>query len=293
MDAVTPTPQNVPTVYYKSSDGEELTEKLKLICDGNEDHLVVYTMDRFVPRLFKKRRFESVGKLETETSNLTSSCSQVLDSAEIKELNKKILEMHVRLSRVFTFTHPPRKEKKLLVLDIDHTLYDGKSGLFRPFLHELLTAAYKKYDIAIWSATKRETILSKLAAMGVIGQDSYKITMIVNRCAMLWIDYSLAGTPEKNVKVKPLCVIWNYFRSYSHQNTIMIDDKQENFKLNPQCGLCIDAFHPSSLEEAKKDTLLIQLKKYLNKIAYVQDFTTLDHSAWRNYGVRVTTNLKI
>jgi NLI interacting factor-like phosphatase. len=43
----------------------------------------------------------------------------------------------------------PRPGKKLLVLDIDYTLFDHRSAaeqgyeLMRPYLHEFLTSAYK------------------------------------------------------------------------------------------------------------------------------------------------------
>lgn len=45
--------------------------------------------------------------------------------------------------------NPPRPGKKLLVLDIDYTLFDHRSPaetgyeLMRPFLHEFLTDAYE------------------------------------------------------------------------------------------------------------------------------------------------------
>jgi len=44
---------------------------------------------------------------------------------------------------------PPREGKKLLVLDIDYTLFDHRSSaetgaeLMRPYLHEFLTSAYE------------------------------------------------------------------------------------------------------------------------------------------------------
>lgn len=43
----------------------------------------------------------------------------------------------------------PREGKKLLVLDLDHTVFDNderavtKHELIRPYLHEFLSAAYK------------------------------------------------------------------------------------------------------------------------------------------------------
>ena len=47
--------------------------------------------------------------------------------------------------------HPPRAGKKLLVLDIDYTLFDHRSTaetpmeLARPHLHSFLAAAYAEY----------------------------------------------------------------------------------------------------------------------------------------------------
>ena len=58
-----------------------------------------------------------------------------------------------------TVLSAPREGKKLLVCDIDYTLYDHRSvatnfrQLTRPFLHEMFQAVYEHYDIAIWSAT--------------------------------------------------------------------------------------------------------------------------------------------
>ena len=50
----------------------------------------------------------------------------------------------------------PRPGKKLLVADIDYTIFDLNSSaeraeeLARPFLHQFFAAAYADYDIVIW-----------------------------------------------------------------------------------------------------------------------------------------------
>ncbi|CAL8098133.1 unnamed protein product [Calicophoron daubneyi] len=75
----------------------------------------------------------------------------------------------------------PRPGKKLLVLDVDYTIFDHLTPaesvrqLARPFLHEFLTRAYVSYDIAIWSATSLTWILAKLAQLGVIPTNSAAI----------------------------------------------------------------------------------------------------------------------
>lgn len=59
----------------------------------------------------------------------------------------------------FKQLNDPRPGKKLLVLDIDYTIFDHRSTvenaniLMRPHLHEFLAAVYPYYDIFIWSAT--------------------------------------------------------------------------------------------------------------------------------------------
>lgn len=76
----------------------------------------------------------------------------------------------------------PRDDKKLLVLDIDYTLYDHKypaenfESLRRPYLHELLKEVYPYYDIMIWSATSMKWIEVKMKEMGVTNNPDYKIT---------------------------------------------------------------------------------------------------------------------
>ncbi len=52
--------------------------------------------------------------------------------------------------------NPPREGKRLLILDVDYTIYDHKSSadrieeLMRPFLPEFLARVYPFYDIVIW-----------------------------------------------------------------------------------------------------------------------------------------------
>ncbi|XP_057347245.1 ubiquitin-like domain-containing CTD phosphatase 1 isoform X2 [Manis pentadactyla] len=148
--------------------------------------------------------------------------------------------------------NPPREGKKLLVLDVDYTLFDHRScaetgvELMRPYLHEFLTSAYEDYDIVIWSATN-----------------------------MKWI--------EAKMKVKPLGVIWGKFSEfYSKKNTIMFDDIGRNFLMNPQNGLKIRPFMKAHLNR-DKDKELLKLTQYLKEIAKLDDFLDLNHKYWERY----------
>ncbi|GLD70599.1 ubiquitin-like domain-containing CTD phosphatase 1 isoform X2 [Lates japonicus] len=176
---------------------------------------------------------EEVIEVENREENLAKIARRVKDY-KVEELN------------------PPREGKRLLVLDVDYTLFDHKScaetgqELMRPYLHEFLTSAYEDYDIVIWSAT-----------------------------SMKWIDAKM--------KVKPLGVIWGkYGEFYNRKNTIMFDDIGRNFLMNPQNGLKIRPFTRAHLNR-EKDRELYKLAQYLKEIAKLDDFTGLNHKHWERY----------
>lgn len=82
------------------------------------------------------------------------------DHVEVKDRPENLKKIEDRVARTeFKQLNAPRAGKKLLVLDIDYTIFDHRSTvetpaeLMRPHLHEFLTAVYPHYDIWIWSAT--------------------------------------------------------------------------------------------------------------------------------------------
>ncbi|KAM2275011.1 hypothetical protein ACFX1S_044747 [Malus domestica] len=80
--------------------------------------------------------------------------AQALRLPKMKLLRLKI-SMPISRRRVDQYKielrNPCRQGKKLLVLDIDYTLFDHRYllQLMRPFLHDFLTAAYAEYDIGL------------------------------------------------------------------------------------------------------------------------------------------------
>ncbi|BFF91984.1 ubiquitin-like domain-containing CTD phosphatase 1 [Drosophila madeirensis] len=180
---------------------------------------------------------------------------------------------------------PPREGKKLLVLDIDYTLFDHRSPaetgteLMRPYLHEFLTSAYADYDIVIWSATSMRWIEEKMRLLGVANNESYKIMFYLDSNAMISVHVQERGV----VDVKPLGVIWALYKQYSASNTIMFDDIRRNFLMNPKSGLKIRPFRQAHLNRAT-DTELLKLSEYLRKIAlHCKDFNSLNHRKWESY----------
>jgi len=179
----------------------------------------------------------------------------------------------------------PRPGKKLLVLDIDYTLFDHRSAaecgneLMRPFLHEFLTSAYSDYDIVIWSATSMKWIEEKMKLLGVATHPNYKITFYLDYLAMISVHVPKHGLLD----VKPLAVIWGKYPDlYSSKNTIMFDDIRRNFLMNPQNGLRIRPFREAHLNR-DKDRELIHLSKYLKDISSLPDLSGLNHRTWEKY----------
>lgn len=207
------------------------------------------------------------------------------ESYETKEVYLAKIKRRVNEYKV-DILNDPRPGKKLLVLDIDYTLFDHRSSaesgveLMRPYLHEFLTSAYEHYDIAIWSATSMKWIIEKMKLLGVHSNSSYKIVFYLDYNAMISIHHASRGV----VDVKPLSVIWQKFPElYSSSNTIMFDDIRRNFLMNPKNGLKIKPFSNCHLNRAK-DTELLKLAEYLKKIAEnCEDFTKLNHRKWETY----------
>uniref|UniRef100_A0A8C0GMA0 Ubiquitin-like domain-containing CTD phosphatase 1 n=1 Tax=Chelonoidis abingdonii TaxID=106734 RepID=A0A8C0GMA0_CHEAB len=206
------------------------------------------------------------------------NCTFVMEENLLK-ISRRVKEYKVEI------LNPPREGKKLLVLDVDYTLFDHRScaetgvELMRPYLHEFLTSAYEDYDIVIWSATNMKWIEAKMKELGVSTNANYKITFMLDSAAMITVH-----TPRRGlIDVKPLGVIWGKFSEfYNKKNTIMFDDIGRNFLMNPQNGLKIRPFMKAHLNR-DKDKELLKLTQYLKEIAKLDDFLELNHKHWERY----------
>ena len=177
----------------------------------------------------------------------------------------------------------PRPGKKLLVLDVDGTLFDnwsvGERGsdLMRPYLHEFLTNLYPHYDLMIWSATNMKWIEAKLSLLGVSNSAEYRFVCYLDSRALISVQ-----TPERGlVNTKPLGVIWGKFDGvYTPNNTIMVDDCRHNFLMNPRNGLKVRCFRDAHTNQAT-DRELVELCRYLMGLVGVASLEEVEHSGWR------------
>eukprot|EP00177_Eucheuma_denticulatum_P000765 GFKZ01001379.1.p1 GENE.GFKZ01001379.1~~GFKZ01001379.1.p1 ORF type:complete len:351 (-),score=46.94 GFKZ01001379.1:595-1647(-) len=206
----------------------------------------------------------------------------------MKAANRRRLERRIQ-STEFRIINPPRDGKKLLVLDLDYTLFDCRGtstnflDLARPGLHQFLASVYRYYDIVVWSQTSWRWLEAKLTELSMLSSENYKLTFVLDRTSMFQIN-SRRGGHDVAHEVKALEIIWRKFPDrWNPSNTIHIDDLSRNFALNPQSGLKISAFKNSEISRLV-DRELFMLDTYLTAIAEREsDFTKLKHKQWKRY----------
>lgn len=230
-----------------------------------------------------------------DVNKVPDNLTEVIDDFDIGTEEVKLQNREENINKIIRrvrelkvpFLNQPRKDKKLLVLDIDYTIFDHVSHaekgteLMRPYLHEFLTSAYEDYDIAIWSATSLKWIEVKMNELGVSTHPDYKIVFYLDCAAMISVYTAEYGV----LNVKPLRVIWDmeqFSEYYSSKNTIMFDDLRRNFLMNPQNGLRIDPYKNAHTNR-EKDKELMKLAVYLKKISKLNDLSGLKHRNWSKY----------
>ena len=72
--------------------------------------------------------------------------------------------------------------------------------LARPHLHEFLSAAYRRYDIVIWSATSMKWVRLKMQELGCLEHEGYKLVALFDAGAMITVQAEHYGVLD----VKPL-----------------------------------------------------------------------------------------
>ncbi|PNY16082.1 ubiquitin-like domain-containing CTD phosphatase-like protein, partial [Trifolium pratense] len=235
--------------------------------------------DMQVNKLKLSRRINHFKTPYTCTDKISGKWHNLVESHVSVSANVNVNAIQVEIQ------NPCRQGKKLLVLDIDYTLFDHRSTaenplqLMRPYLHEFLTAVYAEYDIMIWSATSMKWINLKMSQLGVLDNPNYKITALLDHLAMITVQTASRGVFD----CKPLGLIWAQFPEfYSASNTIMFDDLRRNFVMNPQNGLTIRPFRKAHANR-DSDQELVKLTQYLLAIAELDDLSHLDHSKWESF----------
>lgn len=169
------------------------------------------------------------------------------------------------------------RDKKLLILDIDYTLFNPEGKVARPYLHEFLARVNRHYHIVIWAECNRNRAHAALTDLKIFIARLYRIAFYLDEQAMIPVEI-----PKTNaaIGVKPLALLWRKYPGFSAKNTIIIDDERRNFLMNPQSGLEIMPFKLNQ-DNCNDDVELQFLTEYLVEIAEVDDFRTLNHREWK------------
>eukprot|EP00808_Paulinella_micropora_P006091 g43827.t1 len=272
-----------------------LPARQKLIFAGTktQDHQTVSQLK------LKKLKFMMVGNPEDQIhmdsdedyKNVVDDFEEVVytkDDSLGKEAKWKEKMEKTLSSLKINIINSPRAGKKLLVLDLDYTLFDMKSSaenfaqLKRPFTDLFLTLCYSQYDLVIWSQTSWRWLEMKLTELGILTHPRYKICFVLDKSCMFSVQSKIKGEERKH-QVKALGLIWAKFPQWSSENTVHVDDLGRNFAMNPGSGLKIKPYKRAH-QNRDKDNELFFLWRYLVIIAiHEKDFNTLDHSAWQAY----------
>ncbi|CBY22251.1 unnamed protein product [Oikopleura dioica] len=284
-------PQDAKIKELKAKIEEEtnvLSERQKLLgIKGKEDDPLLGSFKEGKPIMMVGSAEKDIAKIQAGKPENTPEIIDDFDDNVVEEAVthrvENIEKIDKRVARLpVDILNQPRPGSKLLVLDIDYTLFDHRSvatnamQLMRPYLHEFLAKAYHdNFDIVIWSATSMRWIKLKMDELGVTGNLDYKLAFMVDSKAMI----SVHAEPYGVIEVKPLGYIWKNFKQWGPKNTIMFDDLRRNFVMNPQSGLKIRPFKNAATAQAT-DRELLKLSKYLSVLKDIDDFRSLDHRNW-------------
>ncbi|KAI9168170.1 orotate phosphoribosyltransferase [Blastocladiella emersonii ATCC 22665] len=183
------------------------------------------------------------------------------------------------------FINEPRPGKRLLVLDLDYTIFDCKAvasnpqDLLRPGTHEFLAAVYQHYDIAVWSQTHWSALEAKVTDTGLISHPAYRLSFVLTKSAMFSVTTTLKDRSLKH-QVKALAIIWAKLPQYSAKNTIHVDDLGRNFALNPHSGVKVSQWRRSP-ESVANDVEMRLLRRYLLHLCKMPDLSASSHKNWR------------
>lgn len=210
--------------------------------------------------------------------------------------------------------NPPRPGKKLLVVDIDYTIFDlGSTAerpdeLARPYLHEFFASCYEFFDLMIWSATSMRWVEVKMRVgtlsidrssasqeLGVSTHPDYKLVCMLDCTAMLTVQTERYGVFD----CKPLEFVWRKFPdSYDADNTVMLDDlkcvrlesgrfecgaRRRNFVMNRRNGLVVRPYRHAHRNRSS-DKELLHLAAYFRSIGRLESLAGLDHRKWEKHG---------
>jgi len=204
----------------------------------------------------------------------------VRTEVHVQRLHAAILATEIRVLQA------PREGRRLLVLDLDYTVFDCKSSApieqcKRPFTDELLAGVYPFYDIVVWSQTKWHWVEAKLTELGLLTDSRFCISWCMDRSSMFTVTSTDRQGQPRVHEVKALEVIWAKFPGYGPANTVHVDDLSRNFAMNPRNGIEVSPYRVRA-GRSRADVELEHLTAYLLSLVAAPDLSQVDHTKWRS-----------
>ena len=253
--------QNLIKNYYpEKRTTNEIFEEIEILCNKLTENLFPLILKKYnkikISEIYNKINILSQDDLQRLFLdkifiNMNLNGSIIASSSYFKE-NKNIINDFVPIPYLKNISN----KKYTLILDLDETLIhfkghpnDDSSGIlqFRPFLSEFLSAVENYYELVIFTAATQDyadPIINAIEQKGVnFDYRLYRIhTIIIN-----------------NDFVKDLSRLG---RDLSR--TIIVDNMEQNYKLQPENGITIRPFWGKDINDmALYDliTILIQIAK--------------------------------
>ncbi len=175
--------------------------------------------------------------------------------------------------------------RPLLVLDLDETLWHGRSDpaapgglelLLRPHLAEFLATVARAYDLAVWTAATQDWMLEGLAQLRAATDFDLEA-----RAAFLWHRERCTFRRDAEGRYR-FCKPVRKFRArwirerYPPERIVVLDDQAANYA----CGY--GHLVPVSEWRAQAgDDELRRLAPYLSSIAQEPDLRRVEKRGWR------------
>eukprot|EP00455_Lapot_gusevi_P007061 TRINITY_DN13030_c0_g2_i1.p1 TRINITY_DN13030_c0_g2~~TRINITY_DN13030_c0_g2_i1.p1 ORF type:complete len:355 (+),score=45.58 TRINITY_DN13030_c0_g2_i1:80-1144(+) len=286
VTGIQPHRQKLVGFKFKGKVTDEMAIEQLQVTDKHKFMLIGTAEQEILPEPPLEDNFDVVNDLDYDYSILERETLYDYDPQRDETNQLKLFEAIT--STKIQLINPLRAGKKLLVLDLDYTLFDMKSqaasfaDLKRPFTDEFLSAVYPFYDICVWSQTSWRWLELKLTELGLLTHPNYRISFVLDKTSMFSITSKHRDGSIRKHHVKPLQIIWHHIAEFDRSNTIHIDDLGRNFAMNPANGLKIGAYK-RALEQRATDQELLLLARYLTLIASLPSFENLRHAQWKEF----------
>lgn len=185
--------------------------------------------------------------------------------------------------------------RKLLILDIDHTLicsqlkspnpspHDFEIERYyvnkRPYLDTFLDWCFKTFDVGIWTAANEEYATGIL--LNILREQHKPIFVYTEKeCGTERMIIRKGNKRTRyDVTIKNIEKVrwkeWNG-RKYQVRDILIVDDTPDTFMWNPGNGIEVKGFYGDSTDDE-----LIYLRKYLESLLHEVEVHRIDKTKWR------------